>query len=366
MDKLKNINHVIYVHDPDLATQILKSKKFEVSGLLQYLKRLSTESDIDLNVLARFISNSPFFVEGNQHTILRQHLWLVFGSKGLSYWEPQLLHEIKCIIAELPNSGTLNLAEVSFSLFKRLLRPIIGLSDQLPEDFDLRLFKLQKLVEPVLAIRELVHLQNELIYLMNCIKEDINNKTSFPEHSLLASFENKEATEFSDEDKVLLTLVSYGATSPLVQTLGNLLLKFIQDPSKSIFRAEGFHHEQFKSEVEYWIYRETALNFILRVAKEDFQNQDNYFSTGQVVLIVLQDTFNSQVNECPHSIKNLGFGFGSHYCIGNLFAKFIISEFIPKFFERFPTINLINWQYDNNNHTARSLETLIVEVHENS
>lgn len=69
------------IDDYDLATKILGSNSVEVMPLRDYISKLQNTTNIDLTLLTKFLSHSPFFLEGNEHKIHKRIFKETFGKK---------------------------------------------------------------------------------------------------------------------------------------------------------------------------------------------------------------------------------------------------------------------------------------------
>ena len=357
-DKLKKVGGVSVVSDHALAVEILKSDAFSVVNLGDYLSRLQLNSEMNFELLIKFVSHSPFFIEGDRHHKLKKIFSAVFGKSNLIRWQATFENEIESVTKELEFSIEVDLINYCFDVVKSLFRPMIGLGKILPDDFEPRLYRFQKLIEPLLAIRQLVRLQDELNYLISCLKNSLDKSSECAPNSLLLYLHSETDSEFSYEDKLMLLLVAYGAKTPLIQTLGNIFLYILVDNRGKYFNSETFDEEHFIKELDEVIYRTASLLYIHRVATRDFKCADFFVKQGAFVLIEIGSAFvNSSASGCGFH-KSLGFGLGAHYCSGALISKVIISMVVPLFFKIYPHATAKTWEYDSSIQTAKSLKTL--------
>jgi cytochrome P450 len=357
-DKLKKMSGVSVVSDHALAVEILQSDAFNVVNLGDYLLRLQQNSEMNFELLIKFVSYSPFFIEGDRHLKLKKILSAVFGKSNLVRWQATFENEIESVTNKLEFSSEIDLVNYCFDVLKTLFRPMIGLGTILPDDFEPRLYRFQKLVEPLLSIRQLMMLQDELSYLISCLKNSLDKSREPIPNSLLLYLQSEADSEFSYEDKLMLLLVAYGAKTPLIQTLGNVFLDILVDNRERYFNGEVFDEEYFIKDLDEVIHRTASLLYIHRIATRDFQCANFVVKQGAFVLIEIGSAFvDSSASGCGFH-KSLGFGSGAHYCSGALTSKLIISMVIPTFFKMYPHATAKSWEYDSSIQTAKSLKTL--------
>ena len=348
--KLENIPGLLLVCDNALSIDILKSDAFSVVSLVGYLSKLQLSSGMNFERLMRFISYSPFFLEGEQHQRTKKIFSNVLGKPNINCWQNSFKNKIEDVTKEFEFSSESDLVNYCFDIAKSLLRPMFfGFDAALPDDFEIRLYKFQKLVEPLLPIRQLLQLQEELNYLVSCVDDCMKKASKSNANSLLSSLSSQATiNELSYEAKLMLLLMIYGAKTPLIQTLGNVFLEILVNNKE----------KYFSDALDEIINKSASLLHIHRVAIKDFSRGDLLIKAGSFVLIEIAP---QSTNGCG-ALKSLSFGMGTHYCPGALISKSIISMVVPAFFKAYPFVTASEWEFDSTIQTAKSLTTLKVKI----
>ncbi|WP_394201664.1 hypothetical protein [Shewanella waksmanii] len=358
-NKVEFATEAIVVSDNELATKVLRSNSFKVVDLHGYLNELSEASGFSFKRLLQFVSLSPFFNEGKEHKDLRRIISLPFSKDNLDHWKIYFDEELECLNNTVAQYEKLDLVEYNFRLASKLIRPLVlGLTKGLPDDFERRLYNFQKLVEPLLSIRELLHLESEIEYLFSHMSYAIKSVDTFIPNSLPDLLGTDFSEIMSEEEMVILLLVVYGAKSPLIQTLSNIFLNVIGDKTSSGKADKAPDSDKFTDEINSMIFRSAALLHIHRVATEPFECEGLSVAKGDYILLRTRSPFSSN---CP-SQKGLGFGYQNHYCSGALVAKTIISRALPALLERFPNMAVESFSYDSSIHTAQAPSSLKVKL----
>ncbi len=360
-DKLSKLNSVLVISDHTLAVKVLTSDAFSVINLPEYLLKLEQISDKDFGLLIKLLSHSPFFIEGDSHHRHKKIFTDVFGKTNLTHWLSTFENEIEFATNALDSSSDVDLVDYCFDVLKTLFKPMIGCNVILPDDFEQRLYRFQKVIEPLLSVRELLKQQSELEYLLSSLKHALETPNNYSQNSLLSYLETD--IEFSYEDKLMLLLVAYGAKSPLIQTLGNVFLDVLVENRKKYFNNDMFNEELFIKDLDDIIYRSASLLHIYRVATKDFRHENFIVKQGSYVLIRIGNnvSYNSP-NDGNALQKGLEFGLGNHYCSGALISRNIISMIVPLFFKKHQSVIVKKWEFDTSIQTAKSLKTLKLNI----
>ena len=356
--KLELISGAIVVKEAPLAAEILKSDAFNVIDFKKYLVSLEEKTGNSFANLKSFISTSPFFTEGTKHQCLKKLISLVFSKSNIDQWQHKFEDEIQHLNDNLSGHSEIDLVEYSFEISKKLLRPmILGIETGLPDDFEIRLYDFQKLVEPLLSVRRLVKLEEELIYLYASLDKALTQATQIPSNSLSGILNSNMSGNLSKEEKLMLLLVVYGAKTPLIQTLSNILLNTISELTTGS-NTVVFSNSSFLSSLDEYINKSAALIYIHRMAIQDFVSGTFSVKKGDYVLI---RTRSPVASTCKRS-HALGFGLSTHYCSGALIARVVISLVVPRFFASFPNPTILAYEVDSTIHTAQSLIKLKVKM----
>lgn len=352
-------SNAFVVTDKSLALEILMSDSFNVVDLKGYLNKLGSISGKSFTRLESFVSMSPFFNEGQLHQTLKKAMSLAFTRENLNYWKP--FFESK--IDELHNQLVTNfdVVDYSFKLAESLLRPLIlGVVDYLPTDFEERMYNLQKVVEPMLSIRQLIELENELEYLLTHTLHAIKKHEKFKTNSLPDLMSDSFTQGLSEEDRAMMLIVLYGAKTPLIQTLSNIILEITKINRRHYVTKGELDSQKVLSNLDSLIMSSASLLHIHRVAQKSFSSGSFSVNSGDYILIRTRFT----ELRTSDSAKALGFGIRAHYCAGAQLAKIILSLTIPRLVKSFPNLYTEHYDFDPTIHTAQALKTLRVNYHD--
>lgn len=358
-NKIEVIAGSSVVNDNILAVEILKSEAFKAINIVEYLSKLQDESGHDFKKLIELTSSSPFFMEGDRHSEIKKIFARVLGKNSINFWQIKFEQQVEFITRNFKQFAEPDLVNYCFEIAKVLLRPLIfGTAIDLPNDFERRLYKFQKIAEPLLSIRELVVLENEIEYLLDAVKSGLNKSTECLPNSLLNYLNEDSTTELSYDEKIMLLIIIYGAKTPMIQTLANTFLDIMVTHSQRYFTDGVFDETYFLKQLDQQLKNSASLLHIHRVAVKDFTYGDFKAKKGDFALIRIANNAEYKCNR--H--KDLSFGFKTHFCSGALISRSIISIAIPSFFKIYPNTTVNTWEYDPHIHTARALTKLKVNI----
>lgn len=358
--KFENKDGMIIVRDYQTAMEILRHPAFIVPDLSNFLGRLSLASHRDFSTLRFFIDTSPFFLEGERHSYLR-HLGQSFlGNKFLTPWKPFFSRQIEKIFLKQQNVKEFDLVStVGNSVFTNILRPFLGVYPVDVAAFDHKAIVLQRLIEPMLSINKLHQVNADLKGLMSNL--DLNVAREDNLESVFASLLREENDyALTMDEKKAFVIILYAATAPLAQTIVNILTRLYEDGSCSVTA------DFFLENMDYYIWQAAAPVFIHRVALQNTNLNRHSVKKGNTVLIEISSSFRGdeeRKNGCPvmSNMKGLAFGHGNHFCLGAFLSKMLIMEFVPKFIEHFPQLQIVSKERDLSNHIARAYSSVRVK-----
>ncbi|MDP5191498.1 hypothetical protein [Rheinheimera baltica] len=358
-NKMELYSEASVITDTALAIDILKSDAFNAIDFKQYLIQLQEMAGEDYSGLISFISCSPFFNEGNKHQDLKRLISLVFTKQNIEHWRLHFEQEIALINNSLQDSQNVDLISYCFKLMQKMLRPmILGIAEELPEDFEIRLYHFQKLVEPMLSVKKLSFLESELTYLYKSLEHAMQNQATIPNYCLPQLIKSTSQTTLPTKQLLMLLLVVYGAKTPLIQTLGNIFLHILNQSQSQQSSSTQIRKDELSKDLDTLINSSAALLYIHRIANKPYTNGSFTVNAGEHILI---RTHGVSENNCSRA-QSLGFGLKTHFCSGASISKTILSLVVPTFFNHFPNIKIESFQYDNNIHTAKALSYLKVKL----
>jgi cytochrome P450 len=203
---------------------------------------------------------------------------------------------------------------------------------------------------------------------LNYVDEQINHRRQHPGKDLLSALiaVQEEGDSLSDGELQgmtwLLILAGYETTFNL---LGNSLLVLLQHPEQLQLLREN--PDLVETAVEEILRYDSAVQYLRRVAKEDFEFQGNLIKAGQDIafwagsanrdpeVFPNPDRFDITRQPNPH----IGFGYGIHLCLGAPLARLEMQIALKTILQRLPEFYLSPEGYEwGSNPGVRGLKSL--------
>ncbi|ABC30341.1 Cytochrome P450 [Hahella chejuensis KCTC 2396] len=332
---------------------VLSDKAFHVPDLPGFLRKLETHATVDLRYLKLYVDNSPFFLEGEKHKQLRDICLRYLSGQGLKELDDVISSQTGVILESLPSAPFDAITLIGKPVFTLIIKPILGLRPAESDKFDRLAMVLQRLIEPMLSLNNLARINSELEWLTHQIQRQFEKEPS--PGGVLARLMADEETPLSGEEKIALVITLYAAVAPLAQTLCNMIDVLYRNGAPAPCEPA-----QLLEQLPFYIHQGAAPRFIHRVASESRRIGGVAIRQGDTVMIDIARAALTEAGPPGQRLRHYSFGHGAHFCIGAPLSKRIVSEFIPRFFQQFPSLRVIEKQYDENNHIARALTSLIV------
>lgn len=342
-NKFQDSDGMVIVKDYNTAMMVLKDPDFVVPDLVNFLDRLMDASGEDLKSLRFLVNVSPFFLEGEWHSHIRKIGSSFLSAENYQRWLPFFQEKMEELIEQLKDKESFDLVtEVDNFIVKELLRPFVGLYTKNDDDFDMKTNEMQQLIEPMLSITKLKHLNANVEYLMENMLSDnipmIDNNVSLYQKLL------EDDNSLDSEQKKAYVLIIYAAHISLAQTIVNILVNLYQ--YDNIITPE-----EFTKNANFHIWEGGLAVYIHRVATKDTKLGDIEVKAGNTVIVDIGESVRKSDSE---EMKNFAFGHGRHVCLGAFLSRSIILEFIPKFIKRYPNIQVLSAEKDNSNSFAQA------------
>lgn len=361
IDEFANNPNMVFITDYKLALQILKNEYFEIPNLYQYLERLEEASGKSFEMTRCFVNASPFFLENSRHKMLRQIALEFLSRSNLKQWDAFFSEKIKSIINDLPLLGSFDLvANVGLPIFDRIARPLLGVFPSNKKDFDRIATVLQRMVEPMLPLKQRLQSESDFKYLIKMLEaatteaagQTNTGDRKLPTKSLLEQVQIDKP--FDQLTCYAFVTAMYAAMAPLVQTTVNMLaLIYSENNGKALTVA------QFEDQFDFLLHLSTAPRYIHRISKKKILLEGLEINEGMTVLIDIQQAvIKSEVNN--KIAKQLDFGFGTHFCVGAMLSKRILKELVPMFMARFTHLNVLHKVADDELNIAYAYKQILV------
>lgn len=338
------------IHDRQTAQAIVTDDRlFGPPTMVEHLSGLQQASGHDLSVAHLFARNAMFFMSGPRHQALRQAVTSVLGANRLPVWGGMIDGVLDRVLDNMDAKTSCDLVSAFCQpILYGAIQPILGLIPHEPERFNALAPQLQKVLKPLLSLRDILRLQEVLGTLLDLCRRPATEHQRAPDQpqSLLERLLLQPPDGMSTDDSLALVMVLYGASFNLSFTLSNALYTLLRLPPDQ--RMQAADPQWVGAQMERLILPAAAApKFIYRLARQAATVGGLSFAKGDTLQIHLADV--NPRGEAGH----LAFGHGLHHCVGASLSRLVIGKAIPAFFARFPDacLDQLTPTYENNSQT---------------
>lgn len=353
-------NHRMHiVSSMETAEQLLRHPAMQIPNLLEFLQQVEQSRGFSLEMMRCFVNASPFFLENERHMLLRRLAMQFMTPKGLAVWQDFAMQQVQGIVDDIDDSAPFDLVQVvGFPMFNRIARPLLGIYPSDVETFDRIASTVQRLIEPMPSLRKLKTFEGDFKLLMQML--EATKAQPEPEHICGVKIPARSVLSQLLQDKPLDTpscyafvTAMYSALAPLVQTAVSMLATiYVGNNGKAISVA------QFSADFETLLHAATAPKFIHRIAQKDVEINGEFFAKGTTALVDIQAAVVKNSHE--DVTKHLSFGSGTHFCVGAPLSKLVLKKLVPVFMQRFPELQVLEQQVDEQNNIAFAFSQFLV------
>lgn len=312
---------------------IVDDNTFAPPQMEPHLRALQERSGHDLRPVIRIAKNAMFFMSGPRHADARRAVTDVLGQNRLRKWHGLIDERIGANLDTLSTQKAPDLVrDFANPVFREITKPILGLAPSDLERFDTLAPTLQDVLEPLLPLRQILHLQEAFAEMLALI--DTAPTPSAGPLSVRQSMLENPPNGFEPEDISALVLVLYGASFNLSHTLGNALHWILSLPLEQ--RRDVQDPAWCKHHLEDIISNCASPKYIYRHAKTDHTDHGPAFCA--------HDTARIHLNAVDNGVAtgHLAFGHGLHHCVGASLSRALLRQAIPAVFSRFPDLRLVS------------------------
>lgn len=182
-------------------------------------------------------------------------------------------------------------------------------------------------------------------WLMDLLEERRDNPRDDVLSSLVAA---DEAGDVMSADELVSTCVDLvtGGDDTTTNMLGNGMMALLDHPDQ----LESLRDDPslMKNAVEELVRYECPFQMVFRLTTTDVEIDGTVIPEGQVVRLILgaanrdpeQFTDPDSIDIRRGHIRHLGFGFGTHYCVGQVLARSELQVSFERLLERLPNVRL--------------------------
>lgn len=347
------------------AKAILKDDRFKVGNRAEWLEKASTQH-LDkwesFRVIIDALKSFIVFKNPPDHTILRKFVMQAWNNREID----EIIHDnIKIVLGQIDHSHFDLATELAAPLPAMTMTRILGLP---MEDFKY----LEKLSH------EMIHSLD--LYLTYRQIEKMKKATG----EFIEYFERHAAQKLTKPDGSLLSKLIHlnkGGQIPHHELIGNCFFLFIAGEETTAGLMElgimhlidqhkltpDFNDDSYRaSATEELLRYDSPAQIVVRVASEDCQLNDHYFTAGDAVTLCL-----GAANRDPNKFAqpddllltrtpnhHLAFASGIHRCLGDWLAKREFEILTEKLVNQFTSFKLLDAPVWKENLNMRSLHSL--------
>lgn len=325
-------------------------------------------------LLMRYVPSLIVNSDPPLHTRLRTLLVRAFGRRVIEGVRPYACEVIDRQLGLLAGKTEVEfVAEVGRAIMGRVIMRLLGI----PEDnlvhlkpWSLAINVALGAPKPTLQVLETA--EGVLRDMRTLFLTEIQRRASEPTADFLSELVHaREGTDRLSEDEIIstcvVTLLAGHDSTTNTMALGTIALARHEE-ARAYLLAHPEQSLQTASELMRYIGMAGAMT---RIAAEDFDWKGTAIKKGDVVYLLI-----ASANRDPQAFPNpeafdmtrkvdmsMTFGPGIHHCIGHLLAKMVLTEFFPRFFRRFPRVDVLDPRLDFTPVLGfRGLETLHVRL----
>lgn len=320
--------------DIQACSEILRSAEFDVLDLSAYFGEVEAQSGLPLPNIRALIARLLFFVRGDSHVPLRRAALAFLRPAVVASWQSAVAVCAEAAAARLDGTGEVDLvADFARPVCAESICRVLGLPSERGSQFDRWAEEARWLTEPMLPMRRLLTIEAVLEEFAAVVAEAMDGPAP-AEAEGRPTFLHHPLPGLSDEDRLWLAIVLYGAGQSTLHTLANILLRVAGTTLER--RSLLLDPATRMAAVDRLIADGGSIQFISRIARYGPAAQTridlpiaaaNRATLGGACPLATRD-----LRTTPH----LAFGAGPHKCVGALLARLIMAEALTSLLRRFP------------------------------
>ena len=336
------------------TAEALRDERFSSDRIDPYIRKRLAGPDTDPLVRQAFevLSGWMVFKEEPAHNRLRRLCNQAFTPKSIDALRTRATSLTEELLDAIPSPGEFDLIEtVAAPLPSIIIAEMLGVPIEDRAEFEQWTAKVSPLVSTGLddptrygsvaaGMDSLVHYFRTLVARYEAQPAD--NLIS----ALIRAREENDA--LSDAELIATcTLMLFGGHETTANFIANSVLALLRHPDQlAAVRADGV---DMKAALDEFMRYDGPGKSVVRVAREDFEFHGQQIKAGQRVFLIL-----SVANRDPEAfaeadrlrldrglVRHVGFGLGTHFCLGAPLAKLEAGVAIPAIVKRFPKLELV-------------------------
>lgn len=300
------------------------------------------------NDLSSVFNSVLLFLDPPKHTELRAIITKIWNSIPTREFIQEAIDES---LEALSKKNHIDIvADYARAVPTRLISKILGLPHA---DYDrITNWSHQFIVslEPFVSLPQLREYNRHAREFYEYMSGVLESKTRQPDEFFISQFLeiNKTLDKFLSRDEIIsvLCMLFFAGIETSVNLLSQSVLLLIKNPEQAELARET---EELSSSAANELVRYVSpVNYTKRVASENIEIRGSKIKAGESLLgAIVSANFDEEIFKNSERLdlsrdKNphLGFGTGSHFCLGAKLGREQISRSLPALFRRFPNIGL--------------------------
>lgn len=315
-----------------------------------------------------------FNISPEAHSRIRRLINPYFNPRGLEVHKPRVESLIRGVLAELPESGVVNVAaDYSRRYPVRVISGMLNIPAGHEDEFVAFADALIATIDPTLSREVFASFMPAVSAGARLVREAIADRRAHPlEGDLLTDLiqacdQNERLSE--GELLSLVSAVLIGGSDTTVSLTTYAIMELLRHPDQlAALRAEPQH---FRSCVDETLrYNSFGRGGLVRFVREPFTHAGVALEANQPIYLQTMSAFRDPefLPDCDvydvrrQQTSSPWFGLGAHFCIGASLARLEAELALRLFFERYPEVRLAGEPVYSNHPVLRHILELPVRV----
>jgi cytochrome P450 len=306
---------------------------------------------IDDGPVREVIERNLLTSEGEHHRRLRAFVNPSLSARAIERYRPAMRELLTELVTGLEPHGRCEFVSAIAKVYPaRVIATVIGA----PLEDAERLHYFSHGSEGVFNVGTMVlepeEVERAVIDFYAYLEELVERRRTEPGDDLLSTLlAGRNGDRLSDRELINLVLnLMAGGVDPATSQLSHCVRLFAEHPSE--WQRLREQPELVPEAVAEVLRHETIVPFTPRVLQDDVVFRDVLFPAGTILMLCMSTAVrerDDEGNRCPFEIepegehpRELGFGLGTHYCVGANLGRAVVEEGLAVLTSRFATIEL--------------------------
>ncbi|WP_225029257.1 cytochrome P450 [Xinfangfangia pollutisoli] len=329
-----------FLSDPDQVEAVLRNPGMGFAPVGAYLQQLESRSGESFPHLRKLAGSALVGTGASDHLETRRLIAQFFTDRAIQDWEPHFKASVALALDRLEAAPRPDLMDDFVTpLFLSVISRMVGFRDDGSGQLFPMIAMVQRITEPMLAMRDLRALEAAIQYLDQTLPPLDQAPTEAPD-CLLAYLHRRADSAPPGIDLRYTAIALTVAANTVAQTLGFMLYGLLMDDASAwdeIASPEGTERQLQRL---LSLYPSTLT--LVRVATEEVEIRGCPFAKGQSTVVDVPET-NAQLRARSADgarMRSLSFGAGAHKCPGEALSRRLLPLALPALARRFPKLAL--------------------------